>query len=282
MLSAVEFEQIYSGMIAGRVPNHQGDVNLTIFYIARSVLGTDRMHLLTSPSRDGQHAYYFAAASSAFASTGDFETPLAAAFPSHPAHQGDGVYLLSAGSLSAAIIKENEKFRLLTNSTDALEAMIYDTGLPLHNVTDAQPVLMESVTGYYRRAADDLSRKAIKVSAIVVALAFTIGTASLLANSIFTGKIKSSTQKIAADLNSLVLKIDHASPLSYQLAQVQRISATVVKAGGWIDAYDASAKGEKFTVTLPSWVTQDFIAALGPGAAADIDNANNMIKVEKK
>lgn len=282
MLSAVNFEQIYSGMIAGRVPNHQGDVNLTIFYIARSILGTDRMHLLTALSADSQHAYYFAAASSAFASTGEFETPLAAAFPTHTAHQGDGVYLLSAGSLSAAVITEGEKFRLLTNSTDALEAMIYDTGLPLHNVNDAQPVPMESITGHYRRVADDLSRKAIKVSAVVVTVAFTVGTLALLANSFFTDKIKSSTEKIAADLNSLVLKIDHASPLSHQLARVQRISATVVKAGGWIDAYEASAKGEKFAITLPSWITQDFVTALGPGTAAEIDRANNMIKVEKR
>lgn len=282
MLSLVDFEQIYSGMIAGRVINHSGDVHLTVFYIARGILGTDKIHLLVSLSADQQHAYYFAAPSNVFSSVSGFETPLAAAFPTHPDHRGDGVYMLSSGSLSAAVIKEGEKFRLLTNNTDSLEALVFDLGLPLHAIKDAQPVRMESVDGYYRRLADDFSRRITKISAITAAVAFTIGMGALLANSIFTTKIKSSTETIADGLNSLVLKIDHTSPLSHQLAQVQRISATVVRAGGWIEAYDASNKGQKFLVTLPPWVTQDFITALGAGAMAEHDQENNMIKVEKK
>lgn len=282
MLSLVDFEQTYSSMIAGRVVNHSGDVNLTAFYIARGILGTDKIHLLISLSTDRQFAYYFAAPSNVFASVREFETALAAAFPTHPDHQGDGVYMLSSGSLSAAVIKDGEKFRLLTNNTDSIEALVFDMGLPLYPVKDAQPVKMESVSGYYRRLADDFSRQITKISAAVAAVAFIIGMGALLANSIFTTKITSSTETIANGLNSLVRKIDHASPLSHQLAQVQRISATVVRAGGWIEAYDASDKGEKFVVTLPPWVTQDFITALGAGAIAEADRENNMIKVEKK
>lgn len=282
MLSIVEFEQIYSGMIAGRVPNHQGDVNLTIFYLARNILGTDKLHLLTSLSEDRQYAYYFAAPSSAFASTPAFSTQLAAAFPMHPAHRGDAAYVLTSGSLSAAVIKEGERFRLLLNSTDSIEALVEDSGLPLFNVESAEPLPMESVTGFYRGLADRLSRKVVRISTVVAACAATTGMVALLATSLFAGTIRSSTEKLAQDLNSLVMKIEHASPLSRQLGQVQRISATVVRAGGWIESYDMTAKGERFAVTLPSWITQDFVAALGPGTAAEIDNANNMIKVEKR
>lgn len=282
MLNIVEFEQIYAGMIAGRLPNHQGDVTLSILYIARNILGTDKLHLLTAISEDRQHAYYFAAASSAFASTGTFETPLAAAFPGHPDHAGDGAYVLSAGSLSVAVLKDGERFRLLTNNTDAIDALIHDSGLARHNVAGARAVLMESVSGQLRRMADSLSRKAVNASAIAIAASLTLGLAAMLANSIFSGRIVSSTETIARDLNSLVLKIDHASPLSQQLAHVQRISATVVRGGGWIDGYSASAKGESFAVTLPAWITQDFVAALGPGTSAEIDNGTNMIKVQKK
>lgn len=282
MLSVIDFEQIYSGMIAGRVPNHDGDVNLTIFYLARSILGTEKMHLLVSLSEDRLHAYYFAAPSASFASTSDFETPLAAAFPKHQDHKGDGIYLLTAGSLAAAVVKQGEKFRLLTNSTEAIEAMIDDSGLPLHNVEAFRAMRMDSISSAYRRLADTLSRTLIRVGAITAVTALGIGVVAFLANTIFTTTIRNSNEQIARDLNSLVSKIDHASPLSRQLGQLQRISATVVRAGGWIDAYDASAKGEKFAVSLPAWVTQDFVAALGSGTVAEMDNSSNMIKVEKK
>lgn len=281
MLSATNFEQIYAGMIAGRVANHDGDAELSIFYLARDLLGTDNLHLLTSKSPDNQFIYYLAQKSSAFSSAPVFETPLVAALPGNLQHKGDGAYLLSHGSISVAVIKDGDKFRLITNNTDAVESEIDDMELLVHPAESFVPALMQSITGKQRHQADKFSARAIKLSAILSSAAIVLGVVASVGAASLSASLKNRSDQNAIALGQLVSKIDHASPLSRQLAGVQKISATVVRAGGWIESYELAGEKEKFVVALPEWVTQDFIRALGPGAQADHDAVNNLIKVHK-
>ncbi|MFC6522626.1 hypothetical protein ACFQAT_25770 [Undibacterium arcticum] len=238
--------------------------------------------MLTSVSQDGLYVYYFASISSAFASVPSFETPLAAAFPNNPEHQGDGVYLLSKGSVSVAVIQDGEKFRLLVNNVDAVASAIADLDLPVYMAEQFTPVPMLSITERHRHLADAFSGKVIKWSTVVTVAALGLGLIANVASAAFTTSLKSTNDQYASELGLLVAKIEHSSPLSKQLAQIQKISATVVRAGGWINSYELAGDKEKFVVSLPDWVTQDFIAALGREAVADRDLTNNIIKVEKK
>lgn len=281
MLSTASFEQVYSGMIAGRVPNHDGDVSLSIFFMARDILGTDNLHLLTAESPDAKFVYYFAQQSSVFASQPLFETSLAAAFPGNPDHMGDGAYLLTHGSISTAVIKDGDQFRLITNSTDVVKSAISDMDLTIYPAEHFTPVQIQSITGNQRYLADIFSGKVIKWSAIVSASALVLGLLANIASTAFSTSLKNTNDKKMAELSLLVSKIEHASPLSQQLASFQKISATVVRAGGWIDHYELIGGKEKFSVSLPDWVTQDFIIALGKDAVADRDPINNLIKVHK-
>lgn len=280
-MNKISHGSIYSAMMAGSVVNHSGDVEKSIFLIAREVLHTDKLHTLIGLAPNGFHAYFFALPSAALHESGAFETPLAAAFPGHPDHKGEGVYLLERESFSCAVIKDGEKFQFLTNKPDVVLNYVHDLNLPVHNVEQAKPWALESAVGRYRRMADQFSVRTIKIGAVVTAAAALVGLGAMVTEGIMAAQLKSGNAKTAEQLNSVVMKIEHASPLSRQLAQFQKVSSTVVRAGGWIDAYEMKGSTESFTVSLPEWVTQDYINALGTGTKADKDAANNIIRVVK-
>jgi hypothetical protein len=280
MLSNALFDQIYGEMIAGRLPNHAGDVQRTIYFVARDLAHADNLHLLIHQHAD--FVYYLAAPSKAFASAVEFRTPLAAAFPGHPQHRGDGLYCLTQGLTTVAIETRGDMFRLMANKADDMQAWMADQELPIHEVDGIEPVLMESMPGRYRRLADNFSRKTIKAATWVAGASLGVAMLAMVVDTAFSASLKNTSEQSAQELNRLVSTIEHASPLSMQLAAVQRVSSTVVRAGGWINSYEMVNDKEKFAVSLPEWVTADFITALGPGTTADKDPVNNIIKVEKK
>ena len=281
MLHTASLASIYSGLMAGSVVNHSGDVEKSIFFIAREVLHTDKIHTVTSISIDGQQLYYFAVPSALLNQTGAFETPLVAAFPAHPDHRGEGVYYIERETFACAVIKDGDTFQCLTNKADVLMAHIRDLNLPLHNVDQAHPWQLESAAGRHRRLADRFSMATIKVAASVTAVAAIVGFSAMLVQSFMSSQASADAAHAAVQLNSVVMKIEHASPLSQQLAQLQKVSSTVVRAGGWIEGYELKGNAESFSVSLPEWVTQDYIKALGAGTKADKDIGNNIIRVSK-
>jgi hypothetical protein len=276
------FERIYGAMFAGRIADHTDDVYQSIVYVAGDILRSDKVHIGVYKSEGA--AFYFAAPSEMFSSTIDFATPLVAAVPGHPDHKGDGAYLLTQGNRTVAVICVGQQFDLVFNSTDSINEMLTDMGLNAYDVDDvvSQPLLVESSRGRLRHFGDKFSKNIIKVSAILSAVSFSVAILASLADAAFTVSLKNESEKNANEMNSLVTKIEYTSPLSNQLGNLNRLSATVVRAGGWINEYQLKGDVERFAVTLPEWVTQDYIAALGPSAIADHDTVNNVIKVVKK
>ena len=275
------FEAIYSGMIAGRIPCHKGDVEESVLLIARNILASKEIHLLTQIDSETKYCYYFAQKSSVFSSVPEFTTPLAVAFPDHPEHQGDGVYVLVNGGLSAMVIKYADTFKMVVNSSSVINSEIEDLELPVFNVDSATAVVMQSVSGRQHYLAEKISKRAINWSFFISAIGIVVSVGAHIANTALTTSFENTSEKSTAELNAILSKIEHASPLSSQLAGMQKISATVIRAGGWIDFYELKDGKESFQVSLPEWVTQDYVAALGPGAKADHDIPNNLIKVKK-
>lgn len=275
------FEQIYQEMLAGAIANHDDDVYTSIVLNAAGILNTERVHV--GMYQSGDVAYYFAAPSMLFGSMLDFATPLVAAVPGHPGHRGDGAYVITQGKISAAAIHVNRSLRLICNDTDkvleALNDMELDIFYPDEN---QQPLPIESSRGRLRRQGSSFSRKVTKFSTIVALFAFVIAAVGSLAETAFSTRLNNANEQNAEELNAVVAKLEYSSPLSQQIGQINKISATVVRAGGWIDEYRLKGGRETFVVSLPEWVTQDYIVALGSGVVADKDGENNIIKVVKK
>ena len=275
------FEQIYQGMLAGILPYHEEDVFQSILYAASNILSTDKVHV--GWYRSGASAYYFAAPSSLFGSVLDFATPLVAAVPGHPSHRGDGAYVITQGKISVAAISANQSFRLMCNETELILEHLADLGLNVYYPeATVSPLAIESAHGRMRRLGDQFSRRVVKVAAIGSAIAFTVAAAASFAETAFNTTVSDANDQNATELNKLVGSLEYSSPLSQQVGEINKLSATVVRAGGWIDAYSVKKGNTSFTVTLPEWVTQDYIKALGDGAVADKDAESNTIKVVQK
>ena len=273
-------DSIYVSMVAGAVPLHGGDIDKTIFMVAQDVLGTARLHLLVSTDPKQATVYYFAAPSIAFASTALFATPLAAAFPAHPQHRGDGIYFLGTDTLSVAVEKVRDQFRMVANTPDVMADWLAERPeMPVHDVTDMDPWAMESIPGAYRRISDGISQRMVRYSAYAMALSLVVFLAASIGVSVVNASADKSNQARMSAINEAVTRIDFISPLSQQVARMQRVSSLVVRAGGWIDEYEVKNGTEKFVLMMPAWITKDYIDALGPKVEADQANDENLIRV---
>lgn len=279
-LSPAIFDNVYASMIAGAIPLHAGDVDKTVFMLAQDILGTARMHLLLVTDVDSATVYYLAAPSVAFTSLPLFDTPLAAALPTHPQHRGDGIYYLQNANLSVAIEKTRDQIRLIANSTDVMADWLAEQqDLPVYPVDALQAWQMEPIPAVYRRIADGVSLRTAKYSSIAAAVALTVYLIASVGISVFNARADKSNEASMNAVNDAVGKIDFVSPLSQQVARVQRVSSLVVRAGGWIDDYEFKNGNEKFVLMMPAWITRDYIDALGPRVEADQSNDENIVRV---
>jgi hypothetical protein len=279
-LNPVQFESAYAGMIAGTIPLHSGDIDKSIFMVAQDILGTARLHFLVAIDRDNSTVYYFAAPSSAFASIPAFNTPLAAALPGHPQHRGDGIYFLSGASLVVAVEKTRDQMRLIANTPEVMANWLSEhSDQAVYPVDDNDAWAMESIPGAYRRIADGISLTVSWYSVVVAAIALLVYVGSAIGISFLNASADKSNQAHMKAINDAVTRIDFVSPLSRQLARVQKISALVVRAGGWIDDYELKNGSEKFILMMPAWITRDYIDALGPGVVADQSDDENLIRI---
>lgn len=279
-LTPANFTNAYAAMIAGAVPLHSGDVDRTVFMVAQDVLGTARMHVLVATDAASQMVYYLATPSAALSSIPGFATPLAAALPAHPQHRGDGIYLLQDVNLSVAVEKTADQFRLLANSNDVMGDWLAERPqVPVHRVEDDQAWTMESVPGAYRRLADGISLRSAKGSAAVGSIALLIYLTTSIGVSVQNAVADKSNQAHMSAVNEAVTRIEFISPLSQQVARLQRVSALVVRAGGWIDEYEVRNGTEKFVLMMPAWITRDYIDALGPKVEADQSPDENLVRI---
>ena len=279
-LSSTNFDSAYGNMIAGAIPLHTGNIDKSVFMVAQDVLGTAKMHLLIDTDVTSRMVYYFAAPSAAFASIPVFSTPLAAALPTHPQHQGDGIYFLQDVNLSVAIEKTRDQLRLIANTTDVMaEWLTEQVELPVYQVDSYQAWTMGSVPAAYRRIADGISLRAAKYSSYVGITALLIYGITSVGISVFNARADKSNESQMNAVNETVSKIDFVSPLSQQVARMQRVSSLVVRAGGWIDEYEVKNGNERFVLMMPAWITRDYIDALGPKVEADQTSDENLVRV---
>lgn len=273
-------DDVYISMVAGAIPLHDGDIDKTVFLVAQDLLGTAQLHLLVAADPLQAAVYYFAAPSTAFASTMHFATPLAAALPSHPQHRGDGIYLLKSEKLLVAVEKIRDSFRMLANTPDVMADWLAERPeLALHDVADLDPWAMESIPGAYRRITDGITQRMVRYSAYAIVLSLAVYLVASIGVAVVNASADKSNQAHMNAINAAVTRIDFISPLSQQVARMQRVSSLVVRAGGWIEEYEFKNGAEKFVLMMPAWITKDYIDALGPKVEADQSTDENLIRV---
>ena len=151
--------------------------------------------------------------------------------------------------------------------------------LPLFQVDGFNAWSMESIPGAYRRLADGISLRTAKVSSVVASVALVLYGAASIGVSVLNASADTSSQSHMKAVNDAVTKIDFVSPLAQQVARMQRVSALVVRAGGWIEEYEVKNNAERFVLMMPAWITKDYIDALGPKVEADQATDENLIRV---
>jgi hypothetical protein len=281
--AAVPVEAIYAAMIAGQFPLAKGaQYQSSAYWMAREALNTEDVAQLCA--KDSKNVYYLAIPTAVTKNTGRFETALAAALPGHPQHVGDAAYTLRfpAQNFAVAILKTEEDFRIIANEVNPVFEAIEESGLKVVDCSEVKPDPLVSMklaaqeSAYRLNNVLSLSFAGLFIIFSLLLLFFKVGAG--LTGSVLAAQLEAKEKQLQEVSQTLNL----ISPLSRDLAQLSRISATVSRAGGWIKYYNIDDKGqESFELELPSWVSRDYIEALGPGVKIDRDRVRELLIVVK-
>lgn len=266
-------------MVAGAIPSFDQDADNTIVSIVGAILQDTRLHVLSA--RGGDHVFYLAVASKWVSHTKHFHTALAAALPGHPEHRGNAIYAIQIGKSMVAAVKQDADLFIVNEDAATLNGMAQDSLLPLLVLpSDAKSWPLESNFSRQRNSIERITGKVARLSTYVLA-------ACILLYLIMSGAeeyLKRNSKQLArSDATAdLIRDFQYTSPLSEQLAHFQLISATVVRAGGWIDGYIwKPGKEEAFEIIMPGWISQDYIEALGAGTVAEYNIPDNLVIARK-
>lgn len=250
--------------------------------IAGGILHDHRLHILSNG--DSEYIYYYAVPSKWVTHDEQFMTPLAMALPGHPGHRGNGIYVLNTSHARVAVVKRSGEFFLLSeesSATSAIEKVAHDYGLPIHTIEETvKPWPLESVYSRQRNLIGQVVGKVAKAVGYILGACVAL-YALFAVTEVYLERV-AKDKAVTGSAGEVVKQFQYASPLSEQLAHFQQISAAVVRAGGWIEGYIwRPGKGEAFEITLPGWVSRDYIEALGTGTVVDYSIPENLVFARK-
>lgn len=279
----VDLKNLYSNVLAGRLPLGTADPTEVLVNHAYALLGSKKLHLHFQVFEG--YLYYLAVESKWMSSLPGLPIPFTRIFPGGPDHQGDGIYKLEANSFIAALVVEGGSLRLLCNTPEVLQDYLLGVGLP---TIDLNPETGQYLTSVYE-GIQGMSKKAarymMRASMGLLLLASTafVGVHAAQALKVSDEELKLTIKTVEEDLNHELDKLNVQQPLARQIARVQKVSATVVRAGGWIESYTLKDdKKETFELVLPSWVSPDYVDSLGQDVVTDLRDLEGLLTVRKK
>lgn len=273
----------YLKLIAGSLPDHgQGSVDDSLRLLAQEALGSANIHYIRSPHPVSGRYHYFALSSQALASEAEPETGLVAALPGHPQHQGPGVYVLDAGVYQVAALFDGEQLDVVCNEAELVTELLAEQDLPIFKVS-AETAPWRFQSDFTRRNAliERLTQRVSKFSLSVLLLSGLAYGGLLAADGWLTGRVAVNSEAAAAALTAALREVKAGSPLTKQLADYQQRTSIAVRAGGWVDTYRLKGGVESFRIFAPSWITADYVKALG-GVVADRDPVDEQLLILKK
>lgn len=268
---------LYAELIAGALPRAKTKPEQAIPLMAGAALHTPRIHFVSA--MDADTVYYLAMPSRNLASAPGFQTPLAAAFPGHPNHQGDGAYLLELGPHSAVVIKQGPSLRYLYNTIEAIELALTLEALPVFSVSQCEPWGLDSMPGLLQNAGHQLGNWVTRIALGWTAAAMLVAIGSMSYNAYRATEQQRATAK--TQLNTLLDDAALVQPMTNAVAGLQRLSAVTVKAGGWVEHYRLVGADESYVVWLPAWISRDYIESLGTDVKTNYDREKNLVRAHK-
>lgn len=282
-MDSINLKSIYSNLIAGRLPVGTANAQKVVMNQAYAILGTHRLHAYIV-ERAG-HAYYFAIESSWLSSAAGFSLPFADVLPKGPLHVGDAVYLLKGSDYSAALIVEGGSIRLLCNDDDVLKDYLIGLDLQIVEIEHKGGASLTSIPQAIQGVTERFGAVMMKISVAVLVMSSVIFVGAQGANA-YSSNAKAdglNARAVENDLNSTLAKLSVQQPLARQISRIQKVSATVVRSGGWIEKYQMHGENsEAFEVILPAWVSQDYLDALGRDVITDLRDMEGLLTVRKQ
>lgn len=273
---------IYSNMVAGSFPLGEGvDPVETVRMMAQEVLHAQDVHMRHSVE-DG-YVFYIACNSRSLASSPKFTTALAAGLPGHANHQGDGSYFLPLPPNNAAcIVRRGNTLKLFANFSETVLESCAAEDLPRVDVTEASAESLDSQAWVYRKLSNRISGLTSMASLGVIGLSVLIVLGSNAGTGYMSKGRASDVAGTAEKANAIIESTDFVQPLAQTLNRVQSLAYASVAAGGWIDGYNyKNGQGERYVVSLPSWVTQEAVKSIGEGVKTEAQPGGNLIWVTK-
>ena len=282
-METINLKHIYSNLIAGRLPVGTGSAQKVVMNQAYAILGTHRLHAYLV-ERAG-HVYYFAVESQCLSSAPGFSLPFVDVLPDGPLHVGDAIYLLKGSDYAAALVIEGGSVRLLCNDQDVLKDYLIGLDLQIVEIEHkgGKPLtsIPQAIQGITERFSAVLMKSSIGVL-LCASLVFigAQGASAYTSNQTAKGL---NARAVENDLNATLTKLSVQQPLARQISRIQKVSATVVRSGGWIEKYQMNGEeSESFELILPSWVSQDYLDSLGRDVVTDLRDMEGLLTVRKQ
>lgn len=279
----MSLKNLYSNLIAGRLPVGSGSAIRVVSNHAFALLGTNKLHVdvhITSG-----FVYFLAVESQWMGAYLDTPIPFADCFPGRSGYQGNGVYLLQSESYSAALIIEPGSVQFFCNDPDLLEDYLLGLDLPVFKVDQKNGQKLKSVPQAILGLSEQFSAwvQRISIATLAATAAVFVGIHAYSAISNRLNDQHLNVRAVENDLNATLEKISIQQPLAMQLSRIQRVSATVVRSGGWIESYTLKGQAnERFEIVLPSWVSQDYLDQLGRDVVTDLRDMEGLLTVRKQ
>lgn len=282
-MEAINLKSIYSNLIAGRLPVGTGSAQKVVMNQAYAILGTNRLHAYLA-ERAG-HVYYFAIESAWLSSAPGFNLPFVDVLPDGPLHVGDAVYLMHGADYSVALIIEGGSVRLLCNDQDVLKDYLIGLDLQIVEIEHKGGKPLTSIPQAIQGITERFSSLMMKGSIGVLISASMVFLGAQAASAYTNSQAASglNAQAVENDLNATLVKLSIQQPLARQISRIQKVSATVVRSGGWIEKYSMKGENdESFELILPSWVSQDYLDSLGRDVVTDLRDMEGLLLVRKQ
>jgi len=244
---------------------------------ASDALDTERVRLVAQEADGG--IYFLAADARTFIRHPHAVTPLAAALPGLPGHQGDGAYCQELGStgLIAVVVKEATSLKSYVGSrADALKfAEGYDQFWPTVEHAQAWVGYRELENEAALRFARVAVASGMLLTAVFLLLIFLMSwKTSQLSNKreAHIADVREQQQQNVASLNANQKSGDAFTAYREQ-------AAAIIRDGGELTQFKSDGNKISFEATFPAWASN--IANLGPGLQIRIDAKTGDIVVRK-
>lgn len=273
---------IYSNLIAGKLPCGAASPVKVVMHQAQAILGTNRLHVHVVEK--GGFLYYFAIESRHLSSVDNFVLPFADALPDAAGHQGDGIYLLRLSGFSVAMILERGSLSVMCNETEVLNDYLLGFDLPQYPVDQLVGKPLRSIPQAILGVSEKVGRAVFwgSLATMASSLLVFVVVQALQVYSVARDDGQTNARAIEADLNATIGKLNVQQPLARQISRVQKVSATVIRSGGWIEKYSLKDEDhESFELVLPSWVSQDYLDSLGRDVVTDLRDTEGLLTVRK-